>query len=143
MEFSEQEYRRLAMPPPGNLPGPGMEPVSLTSSALAGGIFTTGVKTALWGQCSSHPSRWERKMETAWRCEPPTVTGPPPSRVCAANLRPRNGAGWAAEVRKGRPGGWWASREIWVSGMGRDACPGFEKAGGMPWAGRWAVTRVG
>ena len=28
--------------PPGDLPDPGMEPVSLTSPALAGGFFTTG-----------------------------------------------------------------------------------------------------
>ena len=28
-------------PPPGDLPDPGMEPVSLTSPALEGGFFTT------------------------------------------------------------------------------------------------------
>ena len=29
------------MPPPGDLPDPGIEPASLMSSALAGGLFTT------------------------------------------------------------------------------------------------------
>ena len=31
----------VACPPPGNLPNPGIEPMSLASSALAGGLFTT------------------------------------------------------------------------------------------------------
>jgi len=40
--FSRQEYwSGLPCPPPGDLPNPGMEPVSLTSPALAGGFFTT------------------------------------------------------------------------------------------------------
>ena len=43
MEFSSQEYwSGLPFPPPGNLPDPGFEPVSLMSSALAGVFFTTG-----------------------------------------------------------------------------------------------------
>ena len=42
MKFSRQEYwSSLLCPPPGDLPDPGMEPVSLMSSALAGGFFTT------------------------------------------------------------------------------------------------------
>ena len=41
MEFFRQEYwSELPFPPPGDLPHPGIEPVSLTSSALAGGSFT-------------------------------------------------------------------------------------------------------
>ena len=45
MGFSRQEYcSELLCPPPGNLPDPGMEPVS-KSPALAGGFFTT---TATW-----------------------------------------------------------------------------------------------
>ena len=40
--FSRQEYwNGLPCPPPGYLPDPGIEPVSLTSPALAGGFFTT------------------------------------------------------------------------------------------------------
>ena len=42
MEFSRQEYRSgQPFSTPGNLPDPGIEPVSLVSSALAGGFFTT------------------------------------------------------------------------------------------------------
>ena len=37
-----------AMPPPGDLPDPGMEPVSLTSPALAGEFFTTSATR--WNQ---------------------------------------------------------------------------------------------
>ena len=43
MGFSRQEYwSGLPCPPPGDLPNPGIKPVSLTSPALAGGLFTTG-----------------------------------------------------------------------------------------------------
>ena len=46
MEFSRQEYwSGLPCPPPGDLPDPGTEPVSLLSPALAGGFFTT---SATW-----------------------------------------------------------------------------------------------
>ena len=42
MVFSRQEYwSGLLHTPPGDLPDPGMEPVSLMSPALAGGFFTT------------------------------------------------------------------------------------------------------
>ena len=42
MGFSREEYwGGLPCPPPGNLPNPGIEPVSLMSSALAGRFFTT------------------------------------------------------------------------------------------------------
>ena len=40
--FSRQEYwSGLPCPPPGDLPKPGVEPVCLTSPALAGRFFTT------------------------------------------------------------------------------------------------------
>ena len=40
--FSRQEYwSGLPCPPPGNLPDPGIKPVSLMSLASAGGFFTT------------------------------------------------------------------------------------------------------
>ena len=46
MGFSRQEcWSGLPCPPPGDLPHPGMEPMSLTSFALAGGFFTT---SATW-----------------------------------------------------------------------------------------------
>ena len=42
MGFSRQEYwSGLPRPPPTNLPNPETEPVSLTSPALAGKLFTT------------------------------------------------------------------------------------------------------
>ena len=42
MEFSRQEYwSGLPCPPPGNLPNPGIKPVSLKFPALAGRFFTT------------------------------------------------------------------------------------------------------
>ena len=41
--FPRQEYwSGLPFSPPGDLPDPGIEPVSLMSPALAGGFFTTG-----------------------------------------------------------------------------------------------------
>ena len=44
MGFSGQEYQSgLSCLPPGFLPGPGTEPVSLRSSALVGEFFTTSV----------------------------------------------------------------------------------------------------
>ena len=45
MEFSRQDYwSGLPCPPPGELLNPGIELTSLTSSALAGGFFTTGAR---------------------------------------------------------------------------------------------------
>ena len=42
MGFSTQEYwSGLPFPPPGDLPDPGIEPVSLMSPALGGGFFAT------------------------------------------------------------------------------------------------------
>ena len=42
MGFSRQGYwRGLPCPPPGDLPNPGIKPMSLLSPALAGGFFTT------------------------------------------------------------------------------------------------------
>ena len=44
MGFSRQEYwSGLLCPPPGDLPNPGIEPVSLMSPALAGRFFTTSM----------------------------------------------------------------------------------------------------
>ena len=43
MGFSRQEYwSGLPVPSPGDLPDPGIRPMSLKSSALAGEFFTTG-----------------------------------------------------------------------------------------------------
>ena len=44
--FSRQEYwSGLPCPHPGDLPNPGVKPMSLTSPELAGGFFTT---SAMW-----------------------------------------------------------------------------------------------
>ena len=49
MGFARQEYwSGLPFPSPGDLPDPGIEPVSLVNPALARGIFTT---TTTW-ECS-------------------------------------------------------------------------------------------
>ena len=46
MGFSRQEHwSGLLCPPPGNLPNPGIEHMSLMSSALAEGLFTV---SATW-----------------------------------------------------------------------------------------------
>jgi len=43
MGFQRQEYwSGLPCPPLGDLPDPGIKPISLTSPALAGRFFTTG-----------------------------------------------------------------------------------------------------
>ena len=47
MGFSRQEYwSGLPVLSPGDLPGPGIEPVSFMSLALAGGFFTTSTTEA-------------------------------------------------------------------------------------------------
>ena len=52
MGFSRQEYwDGLPCPPPGDLPNPLFEPMSLKSPTLAGGFFTSGATwegQALW-----------------------------------------------------------------------------------------------
>ena len=46
MGFSRQEYwSGLPFPTPGDLPDPGVEPMSLMSPALAGKFFTTTTST--------------------------------------------------------------------------------------------------
>ena len=57
MGFSGQGYwSGLPFPPPEDLPDPRMEPVSLTSPALAGGSFTTG---APWEAPYSRQTVWK------------------------------------------------------------------------------------
>ena len=67
MGFSRQEYwSGLPCPPPGDLPNPGIEPMSLMSPALASGFFTT---SATWEAhshiyCSIIYNRQE--VDTTW-----------------------------------------------------------------------------
>ena len=50
MGFSRQEYwNGLPFPPPGDLPDPGIEPMSPASPALAGGFFTLSRSNRLGG----------------------------------------------------------------------------------------------
>ena len=43
MRFPREEYwSELPCSPPGDLPNPGIEPMSLMSPVLAGGFFTAG-----------------------------------------------------------------------------------------------------
>ena len=61
MGFSRQEYwSGLLCPPPGDLPDPGIEPVSLMCPALAGGFFTT---SATWGH--HYTGVWNIKISKA------------------------------------------------------------------------------
>ena len=39
--FRQEYWSGLPFPPPGDLPDPGIEPISLASPALADGFFTT------------------------------------------------------------------------------------------------------
>ena len=49
MGFSRQQYWSvLLFPTPGDIPDPGMEPMSPVSLSLAGGFFTTGKPS--WAQ---------------------------------------------------------------------------------------------
>ena len=60
MGFSRQEYwGGLPCPPPEDLPGPGIEPTSLTSLALAGGLFATLWTVAHQAALSRRSSRQE------------------------------------------------------------------------------------
>ena len=68
MGFSRQEYwSGLPHPPPGDLPGPGIEPMSLTSPALVGSFFAT---STTWEAHCWYPSPDPR---------PPTCT---PHHAC-------------------------------------------------------------
>ena len=54
MEFSRQEYwSGLPFPLPGDLPDPGIEPMSLKSPALAGRFFTTTTPLGSWSSLAS------------------------------------------------------------------------------------------
>jgi len=52
----KEYWNGLSCPPPGDLPDPGIEPMSLISPALAGKFFTTSA-TKSWGP---------RDEETEW-----------------------------------------------------------------------------
>ena len=69
MGFSRQEYwSELPCPLPGDLPNPGTEPMSLTSTALVGGFFTTRAtwETLYQGQFNWNPSLSIEKNTKFW-----------------------------------------------------------------------------
>ena len=71
MKFSRQEYIWSAIPPPGDLPSPGIKPTSLMSPALAGGFFTSChlEKCHLGSPCSIityNQLAWLWWRETEW-----------------------------------------------------------------------------
>ena len=56
MEFSRKVYwSGLPFPLPGDLPDPGIKPISLTSPALAGRFFTT---STTWEYTHTHTHTW-------------------------------------------------------------------------------------
>ena len=79
MGLSRQEYwSGLPCPHPGNLPGPGMEPVSLTSPELAGRFFTTstpgkslGLSLMLFGTIKAPD--WGAEEPGLWDCKKCTI----------------------------------------------------------------------
>ena len=75
--FSREEYwSGLPCPPPGDLPTPGTEPMTLTSPALAGGFFTTSASWEAQGLADQNPlkiSGNEVTSRTTIHCLP-TVT---------------------------------------------------------------------
>ena len=59
MGFSRWEYwNGLWCPPPGDLPHPGIEPVSLMSPALAGGLFTSSTTWETQNNSRCHNTKW-------------------------------------------------------------------------------------
>ena len=72
MGFSRQEYwSGLPCPPPGDLPNPGIKPVSLMSPMLTGSIFTTSttweIPSMTYWTVLKSPRRKERTDQKNWK----------------------------------------------------------------------------
>ena len=64
--FFRQEYwSGLPCPPPGDLPNPGIQPMSLTSPALAGRFFTANPYIYIWNNQKNYFFR-KHKMELSY-----------------------------------------------------------------------------
>ena len=88
MGFSRQEYwSGLPCLSPGDLPDPGIEPLSLTSPALAGGFFTT--LTTWKGVCYAAKSL----QSCPTLCDP--IDGSPPGSPVPGILQARTSE-WVA-----------------------------------------------
>ena len=69
MGFSRREYwSGVAIPPPGDLPHPGIELASPASPALTGGLFTTQPR----GRPAFHTAPWLNLCETSTSSYSPT-----------------------------------------------------------------------
>ena len=81
MGFSRQEYwSGLPCPPPGDVPNPGIESMSLMSPALAGGFFTT---SASWEAQSSPPPPLNQVL---WASLPEVPSKHDSINMCADDL---------------------------------------------------------
>ena len=68
MGFSRQEYwSGWACPPPGDLPNPGIEPISLTSPALEGGFFNSSVTWEAYSRATKIQRRRNLGLRTGER----------------------------------------------------------------------------
>ena len=86
MEFSRQEYwNRLPFPPPGNLPDPGIDPVS---PVLAGGFFTG--KNSLPGKPCAILSKLVVYPLSIWEQDPTCHNEESALRPGAATLKKKN-----------------------------------------------------
>ena len=66
IEFSRQEHwSGLPIPAPGDLPDPGIKPICLASSTLAGRFFTTAPLGKPQPECSS-TDKWLNKFGIKW-----------------------------------------------------------------------------
>ena len=63
MGFSRQEYW-IGLPclPPGYLPDPGIEPVTVMSPTLAGGFLTTSAAWEVLGECLTARVSWTSSL---------------------------------------------------------------------------------
>ena len=85
MGFSRQEFwSGLPCPPPGDLPNPGIEPMSLTSPALAGGSFTT---SAAW-KAPLHHTEWQYNFQSAFWASAPKHAHPRHRERCRTEVGP-------------------------------------------------------
>ena len=84
MEFSRQEYwSGVPLPPPGDLPDPGIEAASLTSPALASRFFTT---SATWEAHRMAPAA-ESHQSCLTLCD--RIDGSPPGSSVPGILQAR------------------------------------------------------
>ena len=103
MGFSSKEsWNGWTLPPPGDLPDPGIKPSSLTTPALEGGFFITSAislnllikqwepwfaeeQTERWSNSIKGQAGWRRSPESTPECVP-VLTPPPCLRLLAVGL---------------------------------------------------------